>query len=450
MLIRFICENFLSFGNEKNAFEFLNTAASKTKSLPEHIVKISPNISVLRGTVIYGANASGKTNFITAIGYAKNIIESYKNGIEEHNLSSHQNKFCKSEKSRFVFEFKLKDLIYEYGFEITSKEVVSEWLRSTNLNGKREKTFFEREKNKITNDKDIAAIIKKEKKDGNFFKYLKKAVKPNQLLLHRLLEDNVGFAQDLLKWFQKIIIVRDFDHSSYFFSGELFEFAENILKKIDNKIDGLGQKKEEIIKPSNISGMPLDYAEKLFSTLENYAKSGKKGILIAESSLGEKLCFSVGEKGIKYQHELLIKRNGQEFSIKQESEGIRRIFDLIPMLFTIQNKQPKHDNPKSIFIIDEIQQSLHPHIAEEIIKMFFELGKNSESQIIFTTHDTNLLNLSLMRKDEIWFAEKDKNLNTHFTSLAEFKDVREDLVISKGYLQGRFGAIPFIGNWRGE
>ena len=176
----------------------------------------------------------------------------------------------------------------------------------------------------------------------------------------------------------------------------------------------------------------------------------KEGILIAESSLGEKLCFGVGEKGIKYQHELLIKRNGQEFSIKQESEGIRRIFDLIPMLFTIQNKQPKHDNPKSIFIIDEIQQSLHPHIAEEIIKMFFELAKNSESQIIFTTHDTNLLNLSLMRKDEIWFAEKDKNLNTHFTSLAEFKDVREDLVISKSYLQGRFGGIPFIGNWRGE
>ncbi len=449
MLIRFICENFLSFGNEKDAFEFLNTAASKTKSLPDHVVKISPNISILRGAAIYGANASGKTNFIKAISYAKNIIEAYKIGIEEHNLGSYQNKFCKSGKTKFGFEFKLKDSIYEYGFEITSKEVISEWLRSTNLNGKRAKTFFERSGEKITDDKEIAVIVKKEK-DENFFKYLKKAVKPNQLLLHRLLEDNVVFAQELVKWFKKIIVVRDFDHSSYFFSGELFKFAEGILKKIDDGIDELGRKNEELTKASNIVGMPLDYAEKVFSTLETHARSGKKGILIAENNIGEQLCFSVGDKGVKYQHELLIKRNGQEFSLKQESDGIRKIFDLIPMLFTIQNKQPKHDNPKSIFIIDEIQQSLHPHIAEEIIKMFFELGKNSESQIIFTTHDTNLLNLSLLRKDEIWFTEKDKNLNTHFTSLAEFKDIREDLVISKGYLQGRFGAIPFIGNWRGE
>jgi len=450
MLIRFICENFLSFGNEKSAFEFLNTAASKTKSLPDHVVKISPNISVLRGAVIYGANASGKTNFIKAINFAKNIIESYKEGIEEHNLISHQNKFCKSDKSRFVFEFKLEDLIYEYGFEITSKEVVSEWLKSTNLNGKREKTLFEREGNKITNDKEISVIVKKEKKDENFFKYLKKAIKPNQLLLHRLLSDNVGFANDLLRWFAKIVVVRDFDHSSYFFSEKLFGFAEEILMKIDNRVNGLRQKKEELTKASDIVGMPFEYAEKLFSTLENHAKSAKKGIIIAESSNGDHLYFSVGDKGLKYQHELLIKRNGQEFNLKQESDGIRKIFDLIPMLFTVKSKPIKVEDQKSIFIIDEIQQSLHPHIAEEIIKMFFELGKNSESQIIFTTHDTNLLNLSLLRKDEIWFTEKDKNLNTHFTSLAEFKDVREDLVISKGYLQGRFGAIPFIGNWRGE
>jgi len=449
MLIRFICENFLSFGNEKNGFEFLNTAASKTKSLPNHVVKISPNIAVLRGVAVYGANASGKTNFIKAINFAKNIIESYKEGIEEHNLGANQNKFCKSDKSKFVFEFKLEDSIYEYGFEITSKEIVSEWLKSTNLNGKLEKIFFEREGNKITNDKNVATIIKIEKKDDNFFKYLKKAVKPNQLLLHRLLEDNVGFAKVLLRWFAKIVFVREFDHSSYFFSGELFDFAKKILMKIDNRVSGLRQKKEELTRASDIVGMPFLYAEKFFSTLENHSKSNEKGIVIAESGNGDHLYFSVGDKGVKYQHELLIKRNGQEFSLKQESDGIRKIFDLIPMLFTVQNKQPKQDNPKSIFVIDEIQQSLHPHIAEEIIKMFFEFGKSSESQIIFTTHDINLLNLSLLRKDEIWFAEKDTNLNTHLTSLAEFKDVREDLVISKGYLQGRFGAIPFIGNWRG-
>ncbi len=452
MLVRFICENFLSFGNEKDAFEFLNTAASKTKSLPNHVVKISPNISILKGASIYGANASGKTNFVKAISFAKNIIESRKKGIEEHNLGSFQNKFCKSNESKFVFEFKLGNLLYEYGFNINSKEVVSEWLRATNLNGKRAKTFFEREKNKIINDKEIAAIVKKDKKDGQFFeKYLKKALEPNQLLLHRLLEDNVKFAQDLLNWFKKIVVVRDFNYSSHFAKKELFEFAKEILRQIDKQIDNISVKEEEITKPSDISGIPFEIAEKFFSDLSDRCKSSKKDILVAvaDSALDQRIYLSAGKNGIKLL-KILINRKNQEFSLSQESDGIRRIFDLIPMLFGIKNNAEEVLNKDSIFIIDEIERSLHPHIAEEFIKMFFEFGKNSESQMIFTTHDTNLLDLTLFRKDEIWFVEKNKNLSTQFTSLAEFKDVREDLVISKGYLQGRFGAIPFIGNWRGK
>jgi len=453
MLIRFICENFLSFGNEKNAFEFLNTAASKTKSLPEHVFKISPNISVLRGAAIYGANASGKTNFIKAIEYAKNIIESRKKGIEEYNLSSRQNKFCKSNKSKFVFEFKLDNAIYEYGFEIDSKEVVSEWLRSTNLNGKREKTFFEREKDKIINDKEIAAIVNKIKKESQFFeKYSKKAVKKNELLLHRLADDDVKFAQDLISWFGKIAIIRGVNHSVYFKEKELSDFAKIILKKIDWQIEDVSFEKETLIKkPSEISGgVPNEFAEAVFNHLLDRFKENKKAISMQIAGPnGKKIYLTVDEEGVK-QIEILIIRKGKEFTLEQESDGIRRIFDLIPMLFSANSKNSEKLNPQSIFIIDEIEKSLHPHIAREVVNMFFESGKTSENQLIFTTHDTNLLDLSLLRKDEIWFAEKDKNLNTHFTSLAEFKDVREDLVISKGYLQGRFGAIPFIGNWRDE
>jgi AAA15 family ATPase/GTPase len=450
MLVRFICENFLSFGNKKDAFEFLNTAASKTKSLPNHVVKISQNISVLKGAAIYGANASGKTNFVKAISFAKNIIESRKKGIEEHNLGSFQNKFCKSNESKFVFEFKLSNLLYEYGFCINSKEVVGEWLCATNLNGKRVKTFFEREKNKIINDKKIAAIVKKDKKDGQFFeKYLKKALEPNQLLLHRLLEDNVKFAQDLLNWFKKIVVIRDFNYSSYFAKKELFEFAKEILKQIDKQIDDISVKEEEINKASDISGIPFEIAEKVFSDLSDHCKSSKKDISIAVTNFSsdQKIYLSAGKNGIRLL-KILINRKNQEFSLSQESDGIRRIFDLIPMLFGIKNNAEEVVNKDSIFIIDEIEKSLHPHIVEEFIKMFFEFGKDSESQIILTTHDTNLLDLTLFRKDEIWFVEKNKNLSTQFTSLAEFKDIREDLVISKGYLQGRFGAIPFIGNWR--
>jgi len=453
MLIRFICENFLSFGNEKDGFEFLNTAASKTKSLPDHVVKISPNISVLRGAVVYGANASGKTNFIKAITYAKNIIESRNKGIEEHNLTSHQNKFCKSDKSKFVFEFKLEKSIYEYGFEITSKEVVAEWLYSSNLNGKRAKTLFKREKGEITNDKEISAIVNKAKNENSFFeKYSRKAVKKNELLLHRLSNDDIKFAQDLISWFGTIAIVRGVNHSVYFKEKELSKFAKTILKKIDWQIEDVSFEKETVIKkPSEISGgVPNEFAEVVFNHLLARFKESKKAVSMQiAGSNGKKIYLTVDGEGVK-QIEILIIRNGKEFTLEQESDGIRRVFDLIPMLFSANSKNSEKLNPQSIFIIDEIEKSLHPHIARELISMFFGLGTSSENQLIFTTHDTNILDLSLLRKDEIWFAEKDKNLNTHLTSLAEFKDVREDLVISKGYLQGRFGAIPFINNWISE
>jgi AAA15 family ATPase/GTPase len=271
-------------------------------------------------------------------------------------------------------------------------------------------------------------------------------------LLHRLADDDVKFAQDLISWFGKIAIIRGVNHSVYFKEKELSDFAKIILKKIDWQIEDVSFEKETLIKkPSEISGgVPNEFAEAVFNHLLDRFKENKKAISMQIAGPnGKKIYLTVDEEGVK-QIEILIIRKGKEFTLEQESDGIRRIFDLIPMLFSANSKNSEKLNPQSIFIIDEIEKSLHPHIAREVVNMFFESGKTSENQLIFTTHDTNLLDLSLLRKDEIWFAEKDKNLNTHFTSLAEFKDVREDLVISKGYLQGRFGAIPFIGNWRDE
>ena len=124
----------------------------------------------------------------------------------------------------------------------------------------------------------------------------------------------------------------------------------------------------------------------------------------------------------------------------EESSGINRLFDLIPFLFNIKTEN-------KIYLIDELETSIHPHVARVIIEMFYEFSKDNESQLIFVTHDCNLMDLDLMRKDEIWFVQRDKNMDTKLTSLAEFK-IREDLVIEKSYLQGRFGAVPFVGDWK--
>ncbi len=446
MLIKFTCENFLSFGDGKNGFEFVNLAASKTKSLPSHVLDISSEISVLRGAAIYGANAAGKSNFIKAIDFARKLVLSSEN-IEKHNLGAFQNKFCKGKKSRFSFDFKLGDKIYEYGFEITSNEVIAEWLRSTNLNGKREKTLFERDHQEISSDKEIAEIVKKEK-DADFYKYVKKAIGSNQLFLARLVnQDNVKELAKITNWFKKIAFVREFNRLAYFKKSDLAKFAESILQKIDHQIDKvLFGEGIAVEKPSDISELPINLADEIIKhLLTSYASDKKERSLQIPNPINDKKIYlSVDSKGVK-RFEILIVRKNKEFSLDQESDGIRKIFDLIPMLFEANLKHPDDQDKQSIFIIDELEKSLHPFIAKDVVEMFFERGKNCESQLIFTTHDTNLLDLELMRKDEIWFAEKDKNLNTKFTSLAEFKNIREDLVVSKGYLQGRFGAIPFIG-----
>lgn len=124
-----------------------------------------------------------------------------------------------------------------------------------------------------------------------------------------------------------------------------------------------------------------------------------------------------------------------KFEMDEESDGTIRLLDFIPMLIDLRR------NPV-VYLIDELDRSMHPMMTFEIIKSFFSnINRDVESQVIFSTHESNLLDLELMRADEIWFVEKDSEGASHFSSLAEYKP-RAD--VRKGYLQGRYGAVPFF------
>jgi AAA15 family ATPase/GTPase len=126
-----------------------------------------------------------------------------------------------------------------------------------------------------------------------------------------------------------------------------------------------------------------------------------------------------------------------EFLFKDESDGSRRLMHLLPALFVLKTSG-------GAFVIDELERSMHPMLARKLVEFFINTANSLPSQVIFTTHESTLLDLDLMRRDEIWFAEKDQAGATHLYSLADFK-VRKDLRIEKGYFDGRFGAIPFLG-----
>ena len=130
-------------------------------------------------------------------------------------------------------------------------------------------------------------------------------------------------------------------------------------------------------------------------------------------------------------------QNGSEvpFEMSEESDGSIRLLDFIPMLIDLKLNS-------SVYLIDEIDRSMHPMLSQKLLEYYFScLDKERDTQLICTTHESNLLNLDLIRADEVWFVEKGQDGASHLTSLAEYKP-RED--VRKGYLQGRYGAIPFF------
>ena len=141
----------------------------------------------------------------------------------------------------------------------------------------------------------------------------------------------------------------------------------------------------------------------------------------------------------KHRHEA-----GQlvDFAIDEESDGTQRLINLIPALFILKK------NPENVIFLDELDRRLHPLLSRQFLEFSLHCKtQESRNQLIFTTHDTNLLDLDLLRRDEIWFVEKNSKGASHLYSLAEFK-IKPDLKIEKGYLNGRFGAIPFFGDIR--
>ena len=126
------------------------------------------------------------------------------------------------------------------------------------------------------------------------------------------------------------------------------------------------------------------------------------------------------------------------FSLSDESDGTRRVLDLLPALYQAKGG-------RRVFVIDEIDRSLHPLLAKKFLEFFLRLDSRERGQMILTTHEANLMDLELLRRDEIWFTEKNRASETSVYSLSDF-NIRTDLKVAKGYLQGRFGAIPFLGD----
>ncbi|RLD05204.1 MAG: ATP-binding protein [Chloroflexi bacterium] len=384
-----------------------------------NLIEIDKKFQLLSSAAIYGANASGKSNIMHAFSFMRYFVlsSSKESQVEDPIAITPFRLSTETEENPSLFEiiFIIDSIQYRYGFEATQKEIVSEWLYY--IPKTKEANLFIR---------DYQNIISKPKfKEG---KGVKDKTRPNALFLSVAAQFNGEISGKILNWFSQVGMVSGLDDTAYrdftvteFSQGTLNDGIIQLISSLDLGIESI---LSEDIEKAQVT-LPSDMPDELKSLVMN--------------SMGDKLTT------IKTIHKKWGKDNSpistEHFDLEDESEGTQKLFFLAgPILHTLQNGR--------VLIIDEMEARLHPLITLTIIKLFNSLKTNPKrAQLVFTTHDTNLLSNKIFRRDQIWFVEKDNRGCSHLYSLAELK-VRNDASFEKDYIDGRYGAIPFIGNIR--
>lgn len=396
MLIQFSVENYMSIKDKK----VLSMLASKDKEHPECLIA-ADSISCLKSTVIYGANASGKSNVLNAFWFMVNYVLTSHNQQLHKSIGRNPFKFDKktpSKSSSFEVIFITKGIRYVYGFAVNDKEVIEEYLYYY-PNG-RQAIIFERK-----NVKEYRFTVDVEEQS-----LLKERTSANKLYLSVASNWSYGKVIPVLEWFASCqIITKNSVADVYGISVERLQDEEyrsivsDMLKVADFGIQALQVRK-------NNTFMALGKEDESYFNID--------AVHTVQDEEGNKLSYTL--------------------NMLEESDGTKSYFKLIGVV-------RKALDTGTLLVADEIDAHLHPLLTKHLVSLFnsSEYNKNG-AQLIFTSHNTNLLDTDFLRRDQIWFTEKDAATSaTDLFSLYDFS-VRKDAKIEKSYLLGRYGAIPFI------
>lgn len=393
---------------------------AKDKNLDRtNLFEVDKDLKLLKSAAIYGANASGKSNLAQALSFmkwfainsSKETQSTEKINVEHFRLSTE----TESEPSFFEIVFVLDGQQYRYGFEADRDRVVSEWLFY--VPKVRETKLFEREGDRFS-------VSKTYKADG-----IQQKTRDNALFLSVSAQFNVEIAEQILEWLtSQLQIISGLNDEAY------LEYTVNCLMGDKNKDEiiqlvkkldlGIGEIEVEQIEIT-VDSFPTELPDEL-----------KK--LILKSGRGKATSINTVHKKFDSEGNYI---STEFFNLnQQESEGTQKIFALAGSLVDVLK------NGK-VLVVDELDARLHPLISHAIIELFNSNQSNpNRAQLIFMTHDTNLLSNKLFRRDQIWFTEKNRYGATDLYSLAEYKGVRHDASFESDYIKGRYGAVPYIGN----
>lgn len=434
MIISAKFENIYSF-NEETRILF---TPSKSDQLPLHVSRAEKrdDISVLRMGLIYGANASGKSNIIKCL----DIIKSFAlNGWSTRKYNYFKLTDHPKERSSIEVEFKVDGQFLAYGVAFSKGGLLEEWLYKT---GSRTDTMIFERKRTGSEWENVIAKPYMKTDDGLFLKYLIDGTPTKGTFLSEYIARNGKGIESITqarKWFENLNIIFPETHRADFplrvvsdtrfrsVMGELLDyFGTGIsdLCLIEAKVEELG--------------IPTAVIQRIEERLDG--KAEKTGVLV-HNAVRFILAEKDETKNLKwYELRTIHKREGSHsdyvFELFEESDGTSRLFDFIPMLIDLRVND-------AVYIIDEVDRSLHPMLTLKLLEMYNKLLRaDSQMQLICTTHESNLLSTAPIRQEEVWFVEKDKNGESHLSSLCEYKPRAN---VQKGYLNGRYGAIPFFG-----
>lgn len=444
MLVKLVIDNFLSFEAET---ELTMISSNKTRKKTDHKISIK-GTPLLKYAVIYGANAAGKSNLIEAFKLIRYCV------INAIPIKS-KTMFCKTSESNYMrpstfeIQFVANEKFYAYGFSLilSQRKVHSEWLYELYQNGS-SKTLFERESGQKPRLGDGLNLDSTE--SGRMLTYLDDFDENSNSLFLTVMNrgkkytesSKLRFFKDVFDWINNGLTVctpqTSLTNFEYYDDVSLSSINE-LIKMFDTGITEIGI--EEISIEELSQELPEPIFDDLMKDLKNRTEEeGSNNFKVSMRSNDSffNLEFQKDEEPKITTIRLKHGKSFYNYKFKEESDGTRRLFELLDMLLNKSNK---------VYVIDEMERSLHPKLTSKFIELFDNLHKDDKQQLIFTTHESSIMDQELFRRDEIWFVERDKDNHSHVYSLDKFKE-RYDKKLSKAYLEGRYGAIPVFTSFK--
>lgn len=427
MLIKLEIKNWMSY-RDSNSFSMIATQEKQHRDRLPLVKKYRSRL--LPVTALYGGNASGKSNLIEALVFAKNLVVRGREVDSPIPVRPYLlNKEFAESPTHFHFEILAEDdTIYDYRFSVDQTNVVSESL--TKIVSRAERPLYRR---RAQGAIELPGFTGERKQ---FLRFAAKGTRSNQLFLHNSISQGQEVFRPVYNWFRRALSISRADNQFFSFGSDGPESKHPAMERLISQLDTGIQEVGYV--PSSLDAVPIPNDLKT-SIVEDFPNPGRFVI-------GANSRFLISKRENEIEVKKLVSRHRTEegsqvpFDFGDESDGSRRAFDLLPNFIDLMKPQSRR-----VFVIDELDRSLHTNLTKALLEGYLATcNPDSRSQLIFSTHDVMLMDQSFLRRDEMWISERSTRGDSSLISLSEYEGLRSDKDLRKSYLQGRFGGIPRI------